>query len=280
MAKNLKDIIKDRAGRNVPKGEEDFLAAHSVKDHEDVNKNKNVFTAGNVKAEQEVQKNDPGQRHGYRSIKAAEKAYEETSVAEAKKKTSGKKVGSEDDRNANASDYGYSSTGSTVSEAKCNMTEAGTMCAVHGLKECWKEDTYAHNKEMGEMTDSQMKKREDIVKGMKKNYAGFKQKYGERAKSVMYATATKQAMKEGFEDAEGEMAKTQLRALASKANDLVNMMQDNQDLESWVQSKITAAKHDIDAIHDYLIHREKPVEGTDTAMQFPHVNVDNAGFNV
>jgi hypothetical protein len=87
-------------------------------------------------------------------------------------------------------------------------------------------------------------------------------------------------MKEGFEDAEGEMAKTQLRALASKANDLVNMMQDNQDLESWVQAKITAAKHDVDAIHDYLIHREKPVEGTDTAMQFPHVNVDNAGFNV
>jgi len=41
-----------------------------------------------------------------------------------------------------------------------------------------------------------MKKREDIVKGMKKNIAGFKQRYGERAKSVMYATATKQAMKE------------------------------------------------------------------------------------
>jgi hypothetical protein len=76
------------------------------------------------------------------------------------------------------------------------------------------------------------------------------------------------------------MAKTQLRALASKASDLVNMMQDNQDLESWVQSKITAAKHDIDAIHDYLIHREKPVEGVNSAMQFPHVNVDNAGFNV
>jgi hypothetical protein len=101
MAKSLKDIIKDRAGRNVPKGEEDFLALHSVKDHEDVNKNKNVFTAGNIKAEQDVQKNDPGKRHGYRNIKAAEKAYEETSVEEAKKKTSSKKLGAEDDRNVN-----------------------------------------------------------------------------------------------------------------------------------------------------------------------------------
>jgi len=47
-----------------------------------------------------------------------------------------------------------------------------------------------------EMTDDQMKKREDIVKGMKKGMAGFKERYGDRAKSVMYATATKQAMKD------------------------------------------------------------------------------------
>ena len=47
-----------------------------------------------------------------------------------------------------------------------------------------------------EMTDDQMKKREDIVKGMKKGMTGFKERYGDRAKSVMYATATKQAMKD------------------------------------------------------------------------------------
>lgn len=36
-----------------------------------------------------------------------------------------------------------------------------------------------------------MKKREDIVKGMKKNAKDFKARYGDRAKEVMYATATK-----------------------------------------------------------------------------------------
>lgn len=41
------------------------------------------------------------------------------------------------------------------------------------------------------MTEPEMKKREDIVKSMKKGLAGFKQRYGERAKSVMYATAAK-----------------------------------------------------------------------------------------
>jgi hypothetical protein len=46
------------------------------------------------------------------------------------------------------------------------------------------------------MTDDEMKERERIVKGMKKGLAGFKARYGADAKSVMYATANKQAMKE------------------------------------------------------------------------------------
>lgn len=46
------------------------------------------------------------------------------------------------------------------------------------------------------MTDAQMAKREEIVKSMKKGMPGFKKRYGERSKDVMYATATKQAMSE------------------------------------------------------------------------------------
>ena len=46
------------------------------------------------------------------------------------------------------------------------------------------------------MSDAEMEKKEDIVKGMKKGMKGFKERYGERAKEVMYATATKQAMKD------------------------------------------------------------------------------------
>jgi len=46
-----------------------------------------------------------------------------------------------------------------------------------------------HNK----MTKAEVKKKEDIVKGMKKNFKEFRQNYGDRAKEVMYATATKMA---------------------------------------------------------------------------------------
>jgi hypothetical protein len=43
------------------------------------------------------------------------------------------------------------------------------------------------------LTAPETAEKERIVKGMKKSLAGFKSRYGERAKSVMYATATKAA---------------------------------------------------------------------------------------
>ena len=49
--------------------------------------------------------------------------------------------------------------------------------------------------EGSEMTDAEMKNREKIVKSMKKKTGDFKDRYGDRWKSVMYATATKMANK-------------------------------------------------------------------------------------
>jgi len=47
-----------------------------------------------------------------------------------------------------------------------------------------------------EMSDAEMKKREEIVKSMKDKEQYFKDKYGDRWKEVMYATATKMAQKQ------------------------------------------------------------------------------------
>ena len=51
-----------------------------------------------------------------------------------------------------------------------------------------------------EMTDAQKAKREEIVKELKKKMNEFKDRYGDRATDVMYATATKMAMKDDSED--------------------------------------------------------------------------------
>ena len=60
-----------------------------------------------------------------------------------------------------------------------------------------------------ELTDTDVKQKEKVVKGMKKNIQSFKDKYGERAKGVMYATATKiaQKMPDVKEEVELEEAK-------------------------------------------------------------------------
>ena len=47
-----------------------------------------------------------------------------------------------------------------------------------------------------ELTKGETAEKERIVKGMKKSLKGFKARYGERAKEVMYATATKAAKKD------------------------------------------------------------------------------------
>ena len=46
------------------------------------------------------------------------------------------------------------------------------------------------------LTEPETKKKEEVVKSMKKGLSGFKDRYGDKAKSVMYATATKIAKKD------------------------------------------------------------------------------------
>lgn len=53
-----------------------------------------------------------------------------------------------------------------------------------------------------EMTDAQKEKREVIVKELKKKMSEFKDRYGDKATDVMYATATKMAMKDDSEEDE------------------------------------------------------------------------------
>ena len=152
-------------------------------------------------------------------------------------------------------------------------------------------DSKIHNLAERNMSATEMDKREEIVKGMKKKLSDFRARYGNRAKDVMYATATKSAMKEdlaqpligatsapsnGKSDEEAAMVKTELRALANKAMDLVTQMPQGMDIEPWVQSKIAQAKEMVSSVHDYMIYgdHKQEKEQTDTPITFPNTNVD------
>ena len=117
MPKSLRDIVAPRAGRNVSKDELRILGDLKVDRKEDPAGNKDdVFNASKIPSEASLQTADPGMRHGYRSLKAAGQAYEETVVEQKKKKP----LTPEDDRNVNGKDYGYSAgakgNGSAVAE--------------------------------------------------------------------------------------------------------------------------------------------------------------------
>jgi len=63
------------------------------------------------------------------------------------------------------------------------------------------------------MTEKQMKKREKIVKSMKKDKKGFEDRYGDKADAVMYATATKMAIDEKLDDKDKPFVKKLIKNL-------------------------------------------------------------------
>jgi hypothetical protein len=78
------------------------------------------------------------------------------------------------------------------------------------------------------------------------------------SKNVKKAYAEETVTEDVDYDYEGEMAKAELRAICDKADQLADMMSDDQQLEAWLQSKISRAKDYIDAVYDYMMYRDKP----------------------
>lgn len=58
-------------------------------------------------------------------------------------------------------------------------------------------------------------------------------------------------------DYEGEMAKGELEYTIQNAQELIDQLKDEDELEAWVQSKITKAADYISAVKDYMIGRNK-----------------------
>jgi len=86
-----------------------------------------------------------------------------------------------------------------MDQAEAEKVYEENMMKCEDCGEEYDADEGEHECEMDEekMTDDEMKKREEIVKGMKDKEADLKKRYGDRWKAVMYATATKKAMEEG-----------------------------------------------------------------------------------
>ena len=139
---------------------------------------------------------------------------------------------------------------------------------------------------------------EDIYQAMKGNRRNFAKKYKKEAENVMRGRAmniTKSQVQGGEQsldekkgkkfpdltgdgkvtkadilkgrgielkeeelDYEGEMAKSELRNIIQNAEELFNMLDEDTQLEAWVQSKLTKANDYLNSVSQYLKYQSLP----------------------
>lgn len=128
-----------------------------------------------------------------------------------------------------------------VAEAKmkCNETPAGTPCPVHGLKEC---EGYS------------------MKEGKKPDFLDI-DKDGNKKEPMKKAVADKKEVNEAHivsmhveDDHEVQMAQGDLYQMAKKTIALHKMLDNVDQLEGWVQGKITLAADYIATVYDYMDH--------------------------
>jgi hypothetical protein len=108
-------------------------------------------------------------------------------------------------------------------------------------------DTFGKRK--GELEEKAMKKvKEVVVTDDAEKAEDIANKTGEEVKVVKKGT-----IQEGREyDYEGKMAQAQLLSIVKNSRDLFNMIGKDDQLKSWVQSKLTKAEDYLDSVRTYL----------------------------
>lgn len=72
----------------------------------------------------------------------------------------------------------------------------------------------------------------------------------------------KKSVKEEL-DYEGEMAKSELRNIIQNAEELFSMLDENTQLEAWVQSKLTKANDYLESVLQYMKYQKIPPQPTE-----------------
>jgi hypothetical protein len=69
-------------------------------------------------------------------------------------------------------------------------------------------------------------------------------------------------------DYEGEMAKSELRNIIQNAQELMNSLDDDTQLEAWVQSKLTKANDYLNSVTQYLGYQNTKQGPTDEKLEY------------
>jgi len=108
---------------------------------------------------------------------------------------------------------------------------------------------------------SYVKKAVDPIYGIPKTKTKLAQRLKgiQRAHERIVGNKPTSSVKEAVDD-EGAMAKGQLMRMVNQASGLARIMNDDTQLDGWVQSKLTMASDYLDSVHDFLMHSKQDVD--------------------
>jgi hypothetical protein len=112
-----------------------------------------------------------------------------------------------------------------------------------------------------------MKNTDRLKEIVKKKLSKKQEKYLDRDKDGEITKNDFKLMKEEA-DYEGEMAKSELRNLIQNAQELMNSLDDDTQLEAWVQSKITKANDYLNSVTQYLGYQNTKQGPTDEKLEY------------
>ena len=81
---------------------------------------------------------------------------------------------------------------------------------------------------------------------------------------------------EGHDESDGHMAKSNLYKILEYAQELYEMIDDNEDLEPWVEEKIAIAGYIMDSVGHYMRY-EKHSEHEESEGEEDHLDLDGEG---
>lgn len=113
---------------------------------------------------------------------------------------------------------------------------------------------------------------EDVLRGRAMNIAKKQVKMGneEKLKEIIkkkLSTPSSEPIKEEV-DYEGEMVKSELYRIIENAEELFQMLDDDDQLEGWVQSKITKAADYLNSVTQYLKYQSVKPGMTDEKLDY------------
>ena len=112
-----------------------------------------------------------------------------------------------------------------------------------------------------------MKNTDRLKEIIKKKLSKKQEKYLDRNNDGEITKDDFKLMKEEA-DYEGEMAKSELRNLIQNAQELMNSLDDDTQLEAWVQSKITKANDYLNSVTQYLGYQNTKQGPTDEKLEY------------